>query len=116
MTSLLNGCMVDRLLSVDPHGLKPLLGCIVRVEATVCRLRSENPFTISKKQGRQFMWLLKPAHIAHAHVDHVWVQGCKRNRSWALGSTVKFTAKLSYYTDERTGEAKFVVRSPFRPL
>lgn len=105
---------VDRLLAVDPHGLKAYLGCIVRVEAVVFKYRDDNPYTDSKRPGRQFMWLLKPVKIAHALIDHVWVQGCKRNKSWKIGTVVKFTAKLSYYDDPMG--PKFVVRSPFRAI
>lgn len=104
----------DRSLAADPHGLTTLLGCLVRVEATVFRLRRVNPFTVSSSSKRQFMWLLKPAQIAHATIDHVWVQGYKANRNWKIGTKVVFTAKLGTYQDD--DGPKFCVRSPIRTL
>lgn len=107
---------LERSVVLDPHGLKKLIGATVLVRARVRARRHGNPHTNSARAARQFMWLLGPVDLAGVPLDHLWIQGCKRNAGWVLGERVEFTGKLGWYTDSSVAGVKFRVHDPIRPL
>ena len=105
---------VDRIVELDTHGLTTYLNCLVVVSGEVFEIRDSNPFTKSKKESRQAMFLLKKVSFCGVDFDHIWIARYRSNEHWKVGDKVRFSGKLRIYKDPRSGIEKFGVQAPIR--